>query len=186
MNNWPRGWKVVSEKGKEILEKVSSKVKLEKTGDAEVKKRKELMTKIVAKATETREKIISQYQNLSDAEKFERIKKEFIEPCRVCGQCINACPVCYCPTCDVNRRRKEKEPGFDATLYLLTKMAHMGDLCVGCGKCTIVCPANIQSAFFYDVLTDYVQKAFGYEPGKSVEDIYPRTMKAIKKARKLA
>ncbi|MHA1378200.1 MAG: Coenzyme F420 hydrogenase/dehydrogenase, beta subunit C-terminal domain [Candidatus Helarchaeota archaeon] len=174
---------IVSEKGKDIMEKASSKLKLEKTAEANVKKRKDLMSKIVANAKETREKLISEYQNLSDEEKFQKVKKEFLEACRVCGQCINACPVCYCPTCDVLRRRKEKEIGFDASLYLLTKMAHMGDICVGCGKCTVVCPAKIQSAFFYDVLTDYVQKVFGYEPGKSAEDIYPRTMKAIKKAR---
>ncbi|NVM04035.1 MAG: Coenzyme F420 hydrogenase/dehydrogenase, beta subunit C-terminal domain [Candidatus Helarchaeota archaeon] len=175
---------IASEKGKEILEKAVSakKIQLDKTSAAAVKKRKGLMEKIVAKATKYREKAISEFQNLSDAEKFEKIAKEFIEPCRVCGQCINACPVCYCPTCDVQRRRKEKEVGFDARLLLLTKMAHMGDICIGCGKCTVVCPAKIQSAFFYDVLIDYVKKAFGYEPGRSMEDIYPRTMKAIKKS----
>ncbi|MHA1299471.1 MAG: Coenzyme F420 hydrogenase/dehydrogenase, beta subunit C-terminal domain [Candidatus Helarchaeota archaeon] len=174
---------IMSEKGKDILEKVASKVKLEKTSPADVKKRKDMMEKLVTKAKDTREKLISEYQGLSDEEKFQKVQKEFLEACRVCGQCINACPVCYCPTCDVLRRRKEKEVGFDASILLLTKMVHMGDICVGCGKCTVVCPAKIQSAFFYDVLTDYVQKTFGYEPGKSAEDIYPRTMKAIKKAR---
>ncbi len=175
---------IASEKGKEILEKASKKIKLEKTSDANVKKRKELLGKLMADATKYREDKILEFQGLSNEEKFKKIAKEFIEPCRVCGQCINACPVCYCPTCDVQRRRKEKEEGFDASLLLLTKMAHMGDFCIGCGKCTIVCPAKIPSAFFYDVLTDYVKQTFGYEPGKSAEDLYPRTMKAIKKARK--
>ncbi|MFX0139995.1 MAG: Coenzyme F420 hydrogenase/dehydrogenase, beta subunit C-terminal domain, partial [Candidatus Hodarchaeota archaeon] len=176
---------IISEKGKEILEKAKSskKIQLDKTSAAAVKKRKALMEKIVTKATKYREKSISDFQNLTDEEKFKKIATEFIEPCRVCNMCINACPVCYCPTCDVQRRRKEKEPGFDGRLYLLTKMAHMGDLCVGCGKCTVVCPAKIQSAFFYDVLTDYVKKAFDYEPGRSPEDLYPRTMKAIKKSK---
>ena len=176
---------ILSEKGKEVLEKTKSskKIELEKTKAADVKKREDLIQKIMTQAKEYREKTIAEFQNLTDEQKFERIAKEFLEPCRVCGQCINACPVCYCPECDIARRRKEKEAGFDANLYLLTKMAHMGDLCIGCGKCTIVCPAKIPSAFFYDVLTDYVKKAFGYEPGKSIEDLYPRTMKAIKKTK---
>ncbi|NHI90983.1 MAG: hypothetical protein EAX96_00685 [Candidatus Lokiarchaeota archaeon] len=166
---------VNSEKGKKIMDGIKSET--DNLKDA----RKKYFDGLVQEAEKQREKEINDYLKLSDNERFEKAMKT-IEKCRLCGQCINACPVCYCQAhgrCEIQAKRKAKELD-DPVLYWLTKMTHMSDICIGCGRCTPVCPVNIPNAFFYDVMNKYVEEEFQYVSGKSKDDLMPRSMKAIK------
>lgn len=165
---------IKSERGKNFLEKIGMKGSADNMKD----KRKAHFEKLEAKAREFAEKVLSEFENLSEEERFKKFLAD-IETCRLCGACINACPVCYCPTCDVQTKRKTKELT-DPVLYWLLKMVHMSDACISCGKCGNVCPVNIPNSFYFDVVSRSLLKEFEYESGKAIEDIPPRTMKAIK------
>ena len=166
---------VKSDKGKKIMEGI--KTEADKLKDSRAK----FFKSLIQEAEKKREKDIGEYLKLSDDERFKKAMST-IEKCRLCGQCINACPVCYCQAhgrCEVQAKRKAKELT-DPVLYWTLKMTHMSDICIGCGRCTPVCPVNIPNAFFYDVMNKFVEEEFKYVSGKSKDDLQPRSMKAIK------
>jgi len=165
---------VNSEKG----QKVSDAIK----GDADSLKdsRVKFFEKLIENAEKQRSKEIDEYLKLSDEDRFAKAIK-LIEKCKLCGVCINSCPVCYCQAhgrCELQAKRKAKELT-DPVLYWTTKMVHMADSCVGCGRCTPVCPVKIPSAFFYDVMNTFVEEEFKYIAGKSKDDVLPRSKKGI-------
>ena len=163
-----------SEKGSKAVEGI--KTEADSLKDSRIK----FFETLIQSAEEVRKKEIDEYLALSEKERFDKSIK-VIEKCRMCGQCINACPVCYCQAhgrCEVQAKRKSKELT-DPVLYWLTKMTHMSDICIGCGRCTPVCPVKIPNAFFYDVMNKFVEEEFNYISGKSKDDLLPRSMKAI-------
>ncbi|MHC1591537.1 MAG: Coenzyme F420 hydrogenase/dehydrogenase, beta subunit C-terminal domain [Candidatus Helarchaeales archaeon] len=165
---------ISSERGKKFIEKIG----LTGKPDNLKEERKSYFEKLETQAKELTEKLISEYENLSDDERFKKFITD-IQKCRLCGACINACPMCYCPICDIQEKRKAKELD-DPVLYWLTKMVHMSDACISCGKCGNVCPVKIPNDFYYDVVSKNILEEFKYQAGKSAEDLPPRSMKAIK------
>jgi len=169
---------VNSEKG----QKVSDAVKGE--ADSLKDSRTKFFASLIQNAEKQRSKEIDEYLKLSEKDRFAKAIK-LIEKCKLCVQCINACPVCYCQAhgrCELQAKRKSKDPKVkltDPVLYWTTKMVHMSDTCVGCGRCTPVCPSKIPSAFFYDVMNSFVEEEFNYIAGKSKDDVLPRSKKAI-------
>ncbi len=166
-----------SEKGQKVTETIKGEA--DKLKDS----RSRFFEILIENAEKQRSKEIEEYLKLNDKERFAKAIK-LIEKCRMCGQCINSCPVCYCQAhgrCEIQAKRKAKELD-DPVLYWTTKMVHMSDICVGCGRCTPVCPVKIPSAFFYDVMNKFVEEEFKYIAGKSKDDVLPRSKKAIAKA----
>ena len=64
-------------------------------------------------------------------------------------KCRTACPVCICgddPKCLAFSNLgpgKDPKKG-DKTLFHLTRILHMLDLCTGCGQCDLACPKGVQ------------------------------------------
>ena len=111
-------------------------------------------------------------------------------PCIKCHNCKTVCPVCYCrecffdsPTFELEADRylglAEKKGAVrmptDTLLFHLTRMAHMGTSCVGCGACEEACPSGIPLLKIFQLIGDNVQKLFEYVPGRSLEDELPAT-----------
>ncbi len=108
--------------------------------------------------------------------------------CVNCYNCRVACPVCYCKECvfvtDVfnhdpaqylrwaSRKGIIKMPT-DTAFYHITRMAHMSTACVGCGQCSNACPNDIPVMELFRTIAQDTQKAFDYEPGRSIEDDPP-------------
>lgn len=108
--------------------------------------------------------------------------------CIRCHNCMTACPICYCKTClfksasfdhkpehylSMAERRGALRMLSDALLFQLTRMNHMSASCVSCGMCTSACPSEIPVGLIFSAVGSQVQAAFGYEPGRSLEDPLP-------------
>jgi formate dehydrogenase subunit beta len=112
----------------------------------------------------------------------------YLAACVNCYNCRVACPVCYCRECvfvtDVfdhepcqylgwaGRKGAVKMPT-DTVFYHLTRLAHMGTACVGCGQCTNACPNDIPLAELFRTATAPIQEAFDYHPGRSLDEKPP-------------
>ena len=112
----------------------------------------------------------------------------YLGNCVNCYNCRVACPVCYCKECvfltDVfdhepsQYLRWAKRKGIlkmptDTVFFHVTRIAHMSTACIGCGQCSNACPNNIPVMEIFRTVASYTQKAFDYEPGKSLEDEPP-------------
>jgi formate dehydrogenase (coenzyme F420) beta subunit len=105
---------------------------------------------------------------------------QFFSACINCHNCRSVCPVCYCRECVFNTDVFVHPPfqylqwadkwgrvsmPFDTIFFHLTRMAHMGLTCVGCGQCTRACPGNIPVADLFISVARSAQAAFDYKPG---------------------
>lgn len=159
-----------SEKGRDLFSKLNiKKVELDTTKlDALLKKQAEIMKK----AREQKEKDVKEYLIRPD-----RIKE--LAKCTMCGVCINACPVCFCTDCVLQKQRKEKD--IDMLSYQMTRVAHVGDSCVNCGKCDQNCPTNLPLSLYFYSVTEKVKKQFKYETGMNKKEPIPRSWTAIER-----
>jgi formate dehydrogenase subunit beta len=112
----------------------------------------------------------------------------YLAACVNCYNCRVACPVCYCRECvfvtDVfdhepcqylgwaHRKGAVKMPT-DTVFYHLTRLAHIGTACVGCGQCSNACPNDIPLAQLFITASAPVQEAFDYHPGRSLDEKPP-------------
>ena len=112
----------------------------------------------------------------------------YLAGCINCYNCRVACPVCYCRECvfvtDVfdhepcqylawaGRKGAVKMPT-DTIFYHLTRLAHMGTACVGCGQCSNACPNEIPLLELFRTASTPIQEAFDYHPGRSLEEKPP-------------
>ncbi len=112
----------------------------------------------------------------------------YLAGCINCYNCRVACPVCYCKTCvfvtDVfdheplqylrwaERKGALKMPT-ETVFYHLTRLAHMGTACVGCGQCSNACPNDIPVMALFRTSSHRIQEAFGYEAGRSLDEKPP-------------
>lgn len=128
---------------------------------------------------------------------FERTKavtgtltdlSEYLSSCVNCYNCRVACPVCYCKECVFNtdvfehkpwqymgwaKRKGSLKMPTDTIFFHLTRMAHMGLSCVGCGQCSNACPNDIPVMELFRTVAARTQESFEYEPGRSLEERPP-------------
>ncbi|MHA1340295.1 MAG: 4Fe-4S dicluster domain-containing protein [Promethearchaeota archaeon] len=146
--------KVGSDNGKNALSK--SRINMKPVDSNILGKFNEIQSRIIDEAKNKREKELKEWLN-----KPNRIQE--IAKCTMCGMCINSCPVCFCKSCILQKQRKEKT--IDKLTYQLTRIAHVGDACVGCGKCDQNCPPKLPLSLYFQSLNDYIKEKFGYVAG---------------------
>ncbi|QGY41484.1 formate dehydrogenase [Pseudodesulfovibrio cashew] len=116
---------------------------------------------------------------------------EYLASCVNCYNCRVACPVCYCKECVFNtdvfehkpwqymgwaKRKGSLKMPTDTIFYHLTRMAHMGLSCVGCGQCSNACPNGIPVMELFRTVSARTQESFGYEPGRSLDEPPPMSV----------
>ena len=132
-----------------------------------------------------RKEMIARTTKATDS--VEKLAAYFAD-CVNCYNCRVACPVCYCKECVfvtdsfihdpfqylqwANRKGRLKMPT-DTLFFHLTRLAHMGAACVGCGQCSNACPNDIPVMELFAGVAENIQAAFDYVPGKSVNDKPP-------------
>lgn len=113
---------------------------------------------------------------------------EYLSSCVNCYNCRVACPVCYCKECVFNtdvfehkpwqymgwaKRKGSLKMPTDTIFYHLTRMAHMGLSCVGCGQCSNACPNDIPVMELFRTVAARTQESFEYVPGRSLDEPPP-------------
>ncbi len=165
--------------GEALLEKLKLPEAKEPDG------RKKAIDSLVAQRVEYRDKMFAETtEATSNIEKLT----SYLANCVNCFNCRVACPVCYCKECvfvtDVfdheptQYLRWAKRKGIikmptDTVFFHITRLAHMSTACIGCGQCSNACPNNIPVMQLFRTVSSHTQKAFEYEPGRSVEDDPP-------------
>ncbi|WP_287588401.1 Coenzyme F420 hydrogenase/dehydrogenase, beta subunit C-terminal domain [Candidatus Borrarchaeum sp.] len=172
-------FEVRSTQGKEVLEKAATEViEVEKLSDENIQQLKNYIASLEQTALELQESEFAKLDEMSDEERFDYIISNF-EQCTSCMMCIRACPICYCKDCNVVRRRKELDP----IMINLTRLSHVGDTCIACGKCSEVCPKSIPLCLISKKLVEDLKELWpGHEPGHTIEEIPPRSWKGMKAA----
>jgi formate dehydrogenase subunit beta len=104
----------------------------------------------------------------SAEERWKRFEQE-VQRCNLCYACRNACPLCYCNQCFVDRTmprwfNQTTRPG-DVQFYQIMRTFHLAGRCVGCGACTRACPQGVNLRFLLDKLRLDVQELYGYDAG---------------------
>lgn len=108
--------------------------------------------------------------------------------CLRCHNCMTACPICYCKTCLFRSEAMSHPPEYyfnvahrkgavrllsDTLLFHMTRLNHMSTSCVSCGMCTSACPVDIPVGTIFSAISEQVQAAFSYQPGRDVEEPLP-------------
>jgi len=160
-----------SDQGKQVLEK--SGVKLTPLTDGQKEAHDVEMQKLITAANETRKKALAEWKSLPSGKKLEMLNK-----CTMCGMCINACPVCFCKDCNLQKQRKEGT--IDNIAYQVTRVTHVGDVCILCGRCALVCPMDLPLDLYFATMNDFTCEEFAYEPGMEPEKAFPRSVQAVR------
>jgi coenzyme F420-reducing hydrogenase beta subunit len=90
--------------------------------------------------------------------------------CVKCYACRQACPLCYCERCLVDKNRPTVIDT-SATLkgnfaWQITRAFHLAGRCVGCDQCTRVCPAGIDLRLLNLSLAQAAEEEFAYRAGE--------------------
>jgi formate dehydrogenase (coenzyme F420) beta subunit len=158
---------------------------LDLAAGAEPEARKSLMTDLAAAQASAFQAMDAAVQEQTHT--MDRLAS-FFSACINCHNCRSVCPVCYCRECVFNTDALDHDPGqylawadkwgqvplpFDTLFFHLTRMAHIGCTCVGCGQCTLACPGHIPVADLFISVSRAARAAFDYVPGRDDAEPLP-------------
>jgi ferredoxin len=111
---------------------------------------------------------VKELEGESIEEKLGKWQHE-LSKCVRCYACRNACPLCYCSDCELDRLRPQfirRAVNFQENLlFHITRAFHLAGRCVDCGECERVCPQEIPLMELNRKLAKDVKELFDYEAG---------------------
>lgn len=121
---------------------------------------------------EIREKA-SRFFNLEDDERWEEFKKE-MQKCIRCYACRNACPMCYCEECFVERTLPrwvgEGAELSDTMIFHIVRAMHTAGRCGECGACVRACPMGVNFSVIASKINKDVLELFHHRAGTDSEE----------------
>jgi formate dehydrogenase (coenzyme F420) beta subunit len=95
--------------------------------------------------------------------------------CVKCYACRQACPLCYCQRCIVDKNRPTIIDT-SATLkgnfaWHITRAFHLAGRCVGCDQCSRACPVGIDLSLLNQSLAKAAEDEFAYRAGMDPQNV---------------
>lgn len=117
--------------------------------------------------------LIKTIEAMPPKERWEFWQKEF-EKCIKCYACRQACPLCYCEQCIVDKNTPqwiETSASVRGNFsWNIIRALHQSGRCIGCGECSRVCPMNIPLQALNIKMDMISQGEFGYKPGMDINE----------------
>ncbi|NLB74443.1 MAG: 4Fe-4S ferredoxin [Firmicutes bacterium] len=114
---------------------------------------------------------VEQFAELEPDARFSFFAQE-IGRCIQCYACRQACPLCYCPECFVDRQSPKwisRWRGLsDKILFHLGRVLHVAGRCVDCGACRRACPVGIDLRLLTKNMEKAAKDLFDYESGVDI------------------
>uniref|UniRef100_A0A7C4RRP6 Formate dehydrogenase n=1 Tax=Desulfatirhabdium butyrativorans TaxID=340467 RepID=A0A7C4RRP6_9BACT len=173
-----------TEKGRKFLERL----RLEVMADDALGEREAVVSRLRERRAAFREAMFETTRAAVDSP--GKLATYFAD-CVLCTNCRVACPICYCRECvfltDVfdheplqyrtwSRKHGAVRLPRDVMFFHLTRLVHMSTGCVGCGQCSNACPNDIGVMELFTTIASGTQQAFGYVPGRRLDEPPPMTV----------
>lgn len=156
-----------STKGKELFAKAVSKgvIEIKTASEEQIKLRKQEKAKKIdfAKARQKEDFAIPE-------DKFYWLSQ--LQACIKCYGCRDACPLCHCKRCVLERDIPETvERGVipPPPTFGMIRLFHVACYCVNCGQCEDVCSADISISALAHYLSKHATELFDYESGVDMD-----------------
>ena len=170
--NWgvEPGWtfiEIITEKGENLISGAKN------SGYIETKTPTEKAIVIRGKIENTMIKLAQKFQEKYLEEDYPEPANwdEYWNRCIKCYACRDACPLCFCNECDLEREfyNDEDEVVPDPLTFQGVRMSHVCFSCVNCGQCEDVCPMEIPLARIFHRMQKKYRNKTGFIAGVSEE-----------------
>lgn len=115
---------------------------------------------------------LNEFESKSPEERWDFWMKEF-DKCVRCYACRQACPLCYCEQCVVDKTQprwieSSAHPVGNLGWHLI-RAFHLAGRCIGCGECERVCHQNIPLGLLNMKMAKEIFELYGYRAGTDAE-----------------
>ncbi|HEX2869280.1 MAG TPA: hypothetical protein VHO03_19710 [Ignavibacteriales bacterium] len=121
---------------------------------------------------------VKEIENMTTQERWDFWMEQF-DKCIRCYACRQACPLCYCEECIVDKTQprwieSSSHPIGNLSWHLI-RAFHLAGRCTGCGECDRACHQNIPLSLLNMKMGKEIFELYGYRPGMDTEAKPPLT-----------
>ncbi|WP_321423402.1 Coenzyme F420 hydrogenase/dehydrogenase, beta subunit C-terminal domain [uncultured Methanobacterium sp.] len=170
--NWGTepGWtfiEIVTPKGKELVEnaKQNRYIEVKTPSEKAVAIREKVEGVMIKMARKFQDKYLEEnYPSLEDWD-------EYWNRCIKCYACRDACPLCYCCECELEKEfyADSGDTPPDPLTFQGVRLSHVCYSCINCGQCEDVCPMEIPVARIFHRMQKKYRDQTGFVAGMSEE-----------------